>query len=213
MNYYEVLEVSCKATEKQIKAAYRRKVVESHQDKWPSNLSSDERKIREDNWNLLQRAYEVLRDPSKRASYDIYGEKDSNPLGGDLLESLLSETRTHQFAVVGLTKKAGVDRLITEIEYLTDVKFNLRFFIVALQKREKLYREALAYLELDEVEKQIVLEEIKSNEYGRNFLKREMDCLKKKLEVLKISQESQGVTDWKFLLGLFEDEEQHPRRD
>lgn len=209
MNYYEILEVSLEATEEQIKKAYRRKAVEGHPDKWPLDLSVEEKKEREKNWNLLQRAYEVLRDPSKRATYDVRGDQSASSLliGGDLLENLLAETRTHQFGVAGLAKASGVlDRLVVETEYLEDVETSLKLSIASLQRREKLYREALAYLTLDEVEKQIVQEEIRSSTYGQDFLKLEMNSLKLKLQAFEIAQETQGVTNWDFLTRIFDEE-------
>ncbi|MBZ4195205.1 DnaJ domain-containing protein [Mycoplasma sp. U97] len=65
-DYYKVLGVSKNATDKEIKAAYRKLAMKYHPDRL-QNGNSDE-KMQE-----LNQAYEVLSDPTKRANYDKYG--------------------------------------------------------------------------------------------------------------------------------------------
>ena len=66
-DYYEVLEVAKDATADDIKKAYRKKAYQFHPDKNPGDHAA------EDKFKTASEAYEVLRDPEKRALYDRYG--------------------------------------------------------------------------------------------------------------------------------------------
>jgi len=61
MNYYNILEVSEDASIEDIKQSYRKKAAIFHPDK----ASGDAEKFKE-----IQKAYEILKDPQKRAEYD-----------------------------------------------------------------------------------------------------------------------------------------------
>lgn len=64
--FYELLGVTRTATEADIKKAYRKLAMDYHPDRNPS--PDAEAKFKE-----ITEAYEVLRDPQKRAAYDRYG--------------------------------------------------------------------------------------------------------------------------------------------
>jgi molecular chaperone DnaJ len=68
-DYYEVLGVEKKASEDEIKRAYRRMAIKHHPDKNPGNKEA-EAKFKE-----CAEAYEVLSDAEKRKQYDQYGHE------------------------------------------------------------------------------------------------------------------------------------------
>jgi molecular chaperone DnaJ len=76
-DYYEVLGVPREAGEEEIKKAYRKLALQHHPDRNPGDKSA-EQKFKE-----ATEAYEVLRDPEKRARYDRFGhEGAAGPAGG-----------------------------------------------------------------------------------------------------------------------------------
>src|SRR6266704_5459907 len=66
-DYYEILGVPRNAEEEEIKRAYRRLAMEHHPDRNVGNPEAEEK------FKEAAEAYEVLRDPTKRQSYDRYG--------------------------------------------------------------------------------------------------------------------------------------------
>ena len=63
-DYYKILSVSRKATDDEIKAAYKRLAAESHPDKHPDDPHAEEK------FAMINGAYRVLRDAAKRKEYD-----------------------------------------------------------------------------------------------------------------------------------------------
>jgi molecular chaperone DnaJ len=67
-NYYETLGVPREVTEAELKKVYRKLAMEFHPDRNNGDSRAEER------FKEVTEAYEVLRDPEKRARYDRYGE-------------------------------------------------------------------------------------------------------------------------------------------
>lgn len=67
-DFYAVLNVSRDASDDDIKQSYRRLALQWHPDKNGGSKEAEEK------FKALTEAYDVLRDPQKRAAYDRYGE-------------------------------------------------------------------------------------------------------------------------------------------
>ena len=76
-DYYEVLGVDKSDDEKTIKKAYKRLARKYHPDLNPDNPKEAEAKFKE-----VNEAYDVLKDPNKRAQYDRFGADAFNGMGG-----------------------------------------------------------------------------------------------------------------------------------
>ena len=73
-DYYEVLGVDKKASEEDIKKAYRKIAIKYHPDRNPGNKEAEEK------FKEAAEAYDVLHDPQKRQQYDQFGF--DGPMGG-----------------------------------------------------------------------------------------------------------------------------------
>ena len=79
--YYEILGVSRDASEDEIKKAYRKLALKYHPDHNPGDAGA-EQKFKE-----AAEAYDVLRNPERRAHYDRFGTADPSGMGGTSFNS------------------------------------------------------------------------------------------------------------------------------
>jgi len=75
-DFYDVLGVPRDCSEADVKKAYRKLAMECHPDRNNGDKAAEER------FKLVTEAYEVLRDPEKRAAYDRYGHQGMRGGGG-----------------------------------------------------------------------------------------------------------------------------------
>ncbi len=94
-DYYELLEVERTADDGAIKLSYRKLAMRWHPDKNPGC------KVSEAKFKAISEAYDVLKDPQKRAAYDQYGKAafqnggggGGDPFGGfsDIFDNIFGE--------------------------------------------------------------------------------------------------------------------------
>jgi molecular chaperone DnaJ len=78
-DYYELLEVERTADDGTIKTSYRKLAMKFHPDRNPGDASAENR------FKAISEAYDVLKDPQKRAAYDRFGKaafQNGGPGGG-----------------------------------------------------------------------------------------------------------------------------------
>lgn len=123
-DYYEILSVSRSANDEAIKGAYRKLAMRWHPDRNNGSKESEEK------FKEMTEAYDVLRDPQKRAAYDRYGEAGLRAGGGaggfhhfDLSEALNVFMRDFGFG--GLDSMFGGARPGGTVRTGADVKVTL----------------------------------------------------------------------------------------
>ena len=75
-DYYKILGVERSATADEIKGAYKKVAIKYHPDRNPGDKEAEEK------FKQAAEAYDVLRDPDKRARYDQFGAAGVNGAGG-----------------------------------------------------------------------------------------------------------------------------------
>ncbi len=76
IDFYKILGVERTASADEIKRAYKKVAIKYHPDRNPGNKEAEEK------FKLAAEAYDVLRDPDKRARYDQFGAEGVNGAGG-----------------------------------------------------------------------------------------------------------------------------------
>ena len=84
-DYYAVLDVPRTASDEDIKKSYRKLAMKYHPDRNNGAKEAEER------FKEITEAYDILRDPQKRAAYDRYGEAGLRGGGGGFHHVDLSE--------------------------------------------------------------------------------------------------------------------------
>lgn len=96
IDFYELLEVERGADEATLKSAYRRLAMKWHPDRNPGDAKAEQQ------FKAISEAYDVLKDPQKRAAYDRFGHAAFRQGGGgggaqdfggfaDIFESVFGE--------------------------------------------------------------------------------------------------------------------------
>ncbi|KAJ3732042.1 hypothetical protein DFJ43DRAFT_1075274 [Lentinula guzmanii] len=70
---YGILHISREASPEEIRKAYKKRALQTHPDRLPANYTPAEKTAAEDKFRKVNNAYEILKDPEKRQSYDRYG--------------------------------------------------------------------------------------------------------------------------------------------
>jgi len=125
-DYYEILGVSRDCSSEELKRAYRKLALKYHPDKNQGDKKAEER------FKEAAEAYEVLRDPQKRQTYDLYGHEGIAGTGfrgfsghqdifstfGDLFEDLFGFSAAHRRQDAYMGPEAGAD-----LRYDLDISF------------------------------------------------------------------------------------------
>lgn len=159
MNPYEILGVKPDATQEQIKKAYRTKAQKAHPDKHGGNTEE---------FQAIQKAYEILRDPERRAMFDRTGstEEGQETLVQMAIKELIpmffsvvQNANSKKEDIVGKVKKQILEhqtRIVYEgemvgksIERLNEIKRRLKFN----SDKENFFEMALNFALKEEKEK------------------------------------------------------------
>ena len=76
-DYYSILGISKEASSVDIKKAYKKAALKHHPDRNPDNKEAAEAKFKE-----ISKAYQVLKEETKKKQYDMFGEEGLEGAGG-----------------------------------------------------------------------------------------------------------------------------------
>ncbi len=123
-DYYEILEVERTASADEIKRAYRKMALKYHPDHNPGDAEAEKL------FKEAAEAYEILRDPEKRARYDQYGHVGvnggGNPFGGfSSTEDIFAHFGDIFGDIFGFGGMGGARRGGLRAEAGADLRYNL----------------------------------------------------------------------------------------
>ncbi|KAI0741416.1 hypothetical protein C8Q80DRAFT_1194360 [Daedaleopsis nitida] len=72
-NLYEILGLTKDATPEEVRKAYRKRALQTHPDRLPQDVSPADKKAAEEQFRLVNNAYEILNDANNRQLYDKHG--------------------------------------------------------------------------------------------------------------------------------------------
>lgn len=138
-DYYDILGLQKNASEEEVKKAYRKLAMQYHPDRNAGDKTAEER------FKEIAEAYEVLRDPQKRTTYDRYGHAGlRGGTGGgfrdfdfdlsDALRTFMSEGIFGEFFGGGRTRRRGESPRGSDLQ----VRLNLTLEEVATGVSKKL---------------------------------------------------------------------------
>ncbi len=133
--YYEVLEVERTAGDGELKTAFRKLAMKWHPDRNPGDKSSEAR------FKEINEAYEVLKDPDKRAAYDRFGHdafQHGGPGGvggfGTDFGSAFSDLFEGIFGMGGVRSRSSRERG-ADLRYNMEISLQEAYFGKAAQVR------------------------------------------------------------------------------
>ncbi|KAL0082377.1 DnaJ domain-containing protein [Phycomyces blakesleeanus] len=99
VDYYTILKVSPKATQEEIRQAYKKEALISHPDRLPEDASEEDRREATRQFQLIADAYHTLGDKSRRAAYDrARASHGSTPFATHATPTASSETAHNMFS-------------------------------------------------------------------------------------------------------------------
>lgn len=117
-DYYEILEISQQANERDIKIAYRRLAHEFHPDKNPGNV------IAEEKFKEATEAYSVLIDSKKRERYDQFGHQGLENTEETQFSTNLEDIFGNIFGdIFGNKKNKNRGQKGTDLRYVMSISF------------------------------------------------------------------------------------------
>ncbi|KAI0331447.1 DnaJ-domain-containing protein [Cubamyces sp. BRFM 1775] len=72
-NLYDILGINKDATQEEVRKAYRKRALQTHPDRLPQDVSQADKKAAEEQFRLVNNAYEVLNNEQNRKLYDKHG--------------------------------------------------------------------------------------------------------------------------------------------
>ncbi|MDR1945666.1 MAG: molecular chaperone DnaJ [Desulfovibrio sp.] len=118
-DYYEVLRVERTASHEEIKRAYRKLAMEYHPDRNPGDAEAEVR------FKEAAVAYDVLRDPEKRARYDRFGHEAFNNGGFSTADDIFSHFGDIFGDLFGFSMGAGAGARRRRPAQGADLRYNL----------------------------------------------------------------------------------------